>query len=144
MQGYQNSYDGSLDRRCSNYQQGFYRVKSVHSNSAEDRRWEFFCRRVTTSNWDADYWSGYVNGFDEPIIFSCRANYFICGAKSYHSNSAEDRRWDFKCCHSRNHFTQNCALSDYTNSFDGAMDYSVESASGVITGVYSYHTDSTE
>ena len=139
LQGYQNGYDQHLKVECSN-QQGFYRVKSEHSNRAEDRRWEWFCRRVTRTNFDDRYWSDYFHGFDEPIFFSCRANYFLCGVESYHSNGAEDRRWKFKCCHSRSHFTRNCALSGYVNSFDQRMDHSVGN-SEVITSVYSYHNN---
>ena len=139
---WQNSYDSPLKVQCSN-KEGFYLVKSQHSNGAEDRQWEWHCRRVATKNFDKTPWTGYINSFDEPIFFNCQKNHFLCGVESYHSNHAEDRRWKFKCCHSPNHFTRNCHLSGYVNSWDGWMNYQVGN-NEVITGVYSYHRNDKE
>ena len=137
-----NAYDKLLKVECSN-QQGIYRVKSRHSNSKEDRQWEWHCRQTAMTKFDKATWKGYVNDFDKPMFFNCPVNHFICGVESYHKNSKEDRRWKFKCCQSPYHYTRNCGLSEYANDWDRSMYYTVPS-NGVITGVYSYHSNSKE
>ena len=41
--------------------------------------------------------SGYVNGWDQPVSFTCGHLESIVGFSSYHDNGKEDRRWRFKC-----------------------------------------------
>ena len=95
------------------------------------------------SKFDHTYWTSYVNDWDRPLFFSCKANYIMCGVESYHDNDKEDRRWKFKCCRAKSHFTRNCELSGYANDFDKAMDFKLD-ASKVITGAYSWHRNSKE
>ena len=137
-----NGWDGPLRVECPN-QHGFYNVKSVHDNGKEDRLWEWNCQRVASTNYDDIYWTDYVNWFDQPISHMCNPNYYLCGVDSYHENWAEDRRWNFKCCHSPNHFLRTCGITGYVNGWDGPMDYRV-GASQVITGTYSYHDNGKE
>ena len=73
----------------------------------------------------------------------CNPNYYLCGVYSYHENWAEDRRWNFKCCRSPNHYLLNCGITGYVNGWDGPMDYRV-GGTQVITGVYSYHDNGKE
>ena len=140
LQDWQNKVTENLNMRC-NDQQGFYRVKSEHFNFHKDRRWQFFCRAVSDSSFEDAYWSGYVHEFDKPILFMCHPNYYVCGAKSDYKYFYGDRRWNFRCCRSENHFTKNCDLSEYVNDFDKPMEYSVIGAERVITGVFSYHNN---
>ena len=128
--------------QCGN-QQGIYKVVSEHDNGREDRRWQWYCRRHSITNFSHQYWSDNVNEMDQPLFFHCPANYILCGASSWHSNHQEDRIWRFKCCRSDNHFTRNCALSGYTNWFDHRIDYYVGD-SRVMTGAYSYHSNHEE
>ena len=142
QQTWQNERDKPLKVECGN-RKAFYRVRSEHSNKREDRHWEWSCRTIATSTFDDTYWTDYVNDWDKRFFFSCKANYIMCGVESYHSNDREDRRWKFKCCHAKSHFTRNCELSDYVNDFDRTMDYNV-GGSNVITGAYSYHSNDQE
>ena len=142
QQNWQNERDRTLKVECEN-RKAFYRVRSEHSNSREDRRWEWSCRTMAKSNFDDTYWTDYVNDWDKVFFFSCKANYIMCGVESYHKNDAEDRRWKFKCCSAKSHFTRNCELSDYANDFDRTMDYDV-GGSKVITAAYSYHSNGKE
>ncbi len=139
---WQNSYDGPLDVQCAE-NSGFNRVASQHANSVEDRLWQWDCTVVSEVDFNECYWTGYVNSFDQPIYTQCETDYIMSGVSSYHDNAVEDRRWDIRCCKAPNHFTRNCKISEYANTYDGAMDYSV-SEPRVFTGMFSAHHDGVE
>jgi hypothetical protein len=42
--------------------------------------------------------SGYVNGFDAPVNFTCPSGYAMVGTYSFHDNGREDRQYAFRCC----------------------------------------------
>ena len=142
MQQWQNSYDGNLKVECGK-RQGFNRVRSQHSNGAEDRIWQWDCVDVAKADFGYCYWSGYVNNFDYPMFYQCPSNYIMNGVESYHDNGHEDRRWKFKCCWALNHFTRNCHLTDYINNWDAVMDYTSDNPY-IFNGFFSYHDNGRE
>ena len=137
---WQNGYDEALDVDCPD-RQAFYRVRSEHHDGAEDRIWQWDCKEVTEISRSC-YTTGYINSFDELILFQCDTDYVMAGVHSYHDNGAEDRRWKFTCCRAEGYYTKNCQLSDYLNDWDAAIDYSVGSTSSrVFVGAFSEHSN---
>lgn len=134
VHSWDNGWDGVLNRQCGDTN-GFYRVRSQHHNGYEDRRWDWYCGVRAQASFDHCYWSGYVNSWRYLIAYECNPNYILKGVYSYHSNSQEDRRWNYLCCHAPNHFTTNCQISGFTSGYDGSFDYNVGS-SKVLTGMY--------
>ncbi|XP_076130903.1 hemagglutinin/amebocyte aggregation factor-like [Alosa pseudoharengus] len=95
--GYVNNWDGPLMFECpTNYV--VTGMSSVHDNHHEDRRWTFTC--CTGSNFCTGncQWSGYVNHFDGLLNWYAGVGYYLTGAKSYHENKHEDRRWQYQTC----------------------------------------------
>ena len=64
---YQNEFDRPLSVSCETGQ-GMHKVSSVHSNSAEDRAWSWYCKKIinTSSPWCSQT-VDYVNDFDLPM-----------------------------------------------------------------------------
>merc|ERR1712121_102154 len=84
-------------------------IKSIHNNHREDRLWEAICGKLPGIKADRSCkWSGYVNGFDETIAFTCPAGTVMTGMSSYHDNRREDRRFNFYCCATRAETIINC------------------------------------
>ena len=137
-----NLWDSQLSVVCGDCK-GISRVRSMHNNHYEDRRWRVICHTITQASYSHCYWSGYVNWFDQPFAFQCAANYVLNGVFSYHDNHREDRRWRFKCCHAPHYYTKNCFLTGYVNNWDGWMDYGV-GIPYVFTGAFSYHDNGRE
>ena len=46
------------------------RVRSIHSNSHEDRTWAFYCKTDSRIGRSCRY-SGWSNSFDNPLIYQC-------------------------------------------------------------------------
>jgi hypothetical protein len=42
--------------------------------------------------------TGYVNGYDQAVNYTCNPGYVLVGQASVHSNSTEDRIFQFRCC----------------------------------------------
>ena len=140
---YQNEFDEPLFVSCNGIQ-GMYKVSSVHSNSHEDRAWNWECRDVVSSGQPQSCsQTGYVNEWDLPMNFMCPANKYVAGVESHHDNGREDRRWKFTCCAIPNRITVSCRQTGYVNSFDGPMNFQADKDE-VITGVFSYHDNSKE
>ncbi|XP_041376727.1 dermatopontin-like [Gigantopelta aegis] len=115
------------------------RINSQHSNRYEDRLWKFDC--IHTGAKAACVWSGYVNGFDDPLLFQCANNGVITGIGSYHSNPTEDRRFKFRCCSIPGKTLKNCRFStSYHNTFDNDLNYYIPS-NKVLKGAFSYHSN---
>ena len=45
-------------------------MRSIHSNSLEDRTWAFYCRSDKRIGGSC-YYSGWKNTFDNPLTFQC-------------------------------------------------------------------------
>ncbi|KAK3740215.1 hypothetical protein RRG08_054237 [Elysia crispata] len=141
---YVNNWDEPFQYQCPEGQV-LRSVLSVHSNSAEDRRWMFTCGNApsgaspSTCRWTDDY----VNTWDEPISFMCPPNYVLAGVESYHSDAAEDRRMKFKCCKDPEYKTFSCGMSPYLNSWDSILTYSVPNGK-VLVGWFSVHSNQAE
>ncbi|WAR23908.1 HAAF-like protein, partial [Mya arenaria] len=100
---YVNNLDAEFFFECPNPDEFVSHMESVHDNGAEDRRFAFSCKKVT-SNGELHAGvhclqkSGYQNTYDHLLAFQCSDNSFINGMGSRHDNGAEDRIWQFKCC----------------------------------------------
>ena len=140
-QSWQNAYDGDLNVDCGGTS-ALYRVRSEHSNGAEDRQWQWECRNVYTA-FDHCYWTGYLNNFDQPIYYKCNHDYVLAGVHSYHDNGPEDRQWKARCCKSSDHFVQDCRITGHINSYDSYMDFMVLSPE-VFTGFFCAHDNGHE
>jgi len=136
-----SQFDQSYDFECS-AGSSINSVTGYHSNDFEDRIFCYSCQ--SNSGCDINdsqcYNTGYVNEFDAPVITLCKPNFFIAGVSSYHDNSKEDRRFDFKCCKNTGQYINNCTLDGPVNNFDGTMNYTL-SPGQVIVGAYSWHVD---
>ncbi|KAK3784011.1 hypothetical protein RRG08_025206 [Elysia crispata] len=140
---YVNNWDQPLLYACHGGQV-LKSVHSVHNNRAEDRRWRFTCGSAPAGgNPTSCYWTGYVNGWDEPVSFMCPADYMIAGVQSYHSNGAEDRRIKFKCCKHNGYKTYSCSLTSYLNGWDRPLDFTVP-GDKVLAGWASVHSNGAE
>ena len=141
---YVNAWDQPVLYSCTNGKI-LKSVQSIHSNGAEDRRWQFTCGSApSNASPNSCYWtSSYVNTWDEPISFMCAADHVITGVSSYHSNGAEDRRYKFKCCKHQGYKTYSCSLTSYLNNWDARLSYSVP-AGKVIAGWASWHSNGSE
>merc|ERR1712025_900323 len=84
------------------------------------------------------YWTGFLNNWEEPLLFNCPNDRVITGMQSYHNNGKEDRRFRVRCCGVSGKKAYNCQWSSYANNWEQAMDYSVPDTK-VMTGVFSYH-----
>ena len=143
MMQYHNEFDGPLSVSCETGQ-GMHKVSSVHSNSAEDRAWSWYCKKIiNTGSPRCSQTVDYVNNFDLPMNFMCPRDEYAAGVESYHDNRYEDRRWKFTCCSVPNHITASCRQTGYVNEFDKSMDFTAQSDE-VITGVFSYHDNGRE
>ena len=143
LAGWQNYWDRHHFGSCDD---GGYirRIKSIHDNSKEDRRWEIFCGK--SSNLAADqhcYWTGFLNSYDDMLAFNCPGNRVITGMQSQHNNGAEDRQFKFRCCAVSGRKPSNCEVTHYANGWDAAMDFTIPS-NKVLTGAFSLHSNSKE
>merc|ERR1712212_1394394 len=99
--GWQNNWDGKHHMVCRDGEH-IKQIKSMHSNSKEDRLWEAICAKMPGVKVDKSCrWSGYVNGWDEMLAFTCPSGTVMTGMSSYHDNGREDRRFQFYCCGAR-------------------------------------------
>ncbi|XP_075066468.1 hemagglutinin/amebocyte aggregation factor-like isoform X2 [Mixophyes fleayi] len=73
-------------------------MESYHDNTAEDRRWKFYCCKGEALFTRNCRWSRYVNNFDHYLRWDAPTNHHLTGAHSYHHNTYEDRRWRFHSC----------------------------------------------
>jgi hypothetical protein len=91
--------------------------------------------------------SGYVNGFDQVVNYTCPGNRVLTGELSYHTNGTEDRRHSFRCAEVRIDnqalVKRNCQWSGNVNSMDGLLNYQCPNSS-VMNGHSSYHDNGTE
>ena len=87
-----NDYDGYLYFECPEGQ-SISRLMSIHDNGHEDRMWAFECLPLEYG-YDSCAWSGYVNNYDEMLLFECASGAgVVAGMESEHDNKHEDRRY---------------------------------------------------
>ncbi|KAK3737721.1 hypothetical protein RRG08_017295 [Elysia crispata] len=127
---YINNWDEPLLFACHNGQV-MRSIHSVHSNSAEDRRWRFTCGSAPSgaSPTQGCHWTGYTNAWDEPVSFMCPEDHVIVGIQSYHDN--------------HRYRTFSCGLSQYLNEWDRPLDYTVGSDK-VLVGWTTAHSNRRE
>merc|ERR1712098_225824 len=128
--GWQNSWDGRHYMYCRNGQH-IRRLQSIHDNHREDRLWQADCGDVAGVKADqACVWTGYVNGWDEMLTYSCPSGKVITGMDSIHNNGKEDRLFKFRCCALRRTYRscpKNCYMTSWINGWDARMNYYVPS-----------------
>ncbi|ESO83343.1 hypothetical protein LOTGIDRAFT_133595 [Lottia gigantea] len=132
-------YDKPFLKECPS-KQSVYWIKSQHSNSREDRVWDYRCRHSSKISTTSE-----INPYDGTILFQCPRKGALVGVQSYHSNHHEDRIWSFKCCDV--HLTRgaNCLFTkSFVNQYDAVMDYKITPANNYLTGVYSEHNNHRE
>lgn len=130
-----NTWDGMLLFSCPKGK-SIRRIHSIHRNCIEDRIWAFSCESNSAAQ--VCSWTGFVNSYDDLLNFKCPNNGFISGIYSVHSNKREDRRFEFKCCHSSSYSRHSCKWSHTTN-WDADIDYST--TWGWLAGAHSYHNN---
>ena len=94
------SWDAAWTIECDDGT-AIYSIGSVHENSMEDRIYTFGCAGLVDKSLVNCAWANdgnYINSYRETFYYSCSDSGVIAGIKSVHSNSYEDRLWDFKCC----------------------------------------------
>jgi len=145
---WKNDWDKSLNFECPSGQY-ISNMKSTHSNSKEDRRWDFACKPGFVG--DQCYWmndNNYINDYDKEIRDYCNENGkdgVIVGFNSVHNNKKEDRRWKIKCCQmsAGTQEKKNCAWTSYINDWDKYMNYNVPLGKA-IHGIQSFHNNKKE
>ncbi|CAL1539510.1 unnamed protein product [Lymnaea stagnalis] len=135
--GFVNDWDQPFTFNCQTGHVISY-VSSIHNNRAEDRRWEFRCKNVVKTHSCSH--SGYVNEFDQPVVFKCPGDQVMTGVDSYHSNKAEDRRFGFQCCNVQERQPRDCYITGDVNRWDGKMTLVVPWGKA-IKGAYSHHNN---
>lgn len=93
---YVNDWDYPFNYNCphNGYITGMY---SVHDNGKEDRRWKFRCCSLQ-SHHTQDCLSKMANEWDQQMNFRVPYSYVLTGVFSYHSNSKEDRLYQYRYC----------------------------------------------
>jgi len=86
--------------------------------------------------------SGWLNNWDRPLNFRCRANYYLNRLASYHHNGTEDRRWRAGCQWFR-WGLKSCRRSGWVNNWRQTINYVCPSGK-VLAGMYSYHWNARE
>ena len=66
---------------------------------------------------NAHLFTGYVNDFDAPVLYTCPNGGYLNGVYSVHNNKKEGRRYRFRCCipKSGKYFPKNCISSSSNN-----------------------------
>ncbi|KAL5006789.1 hypothetical protein ScPMuIL_015595 [Solemya velum] len=129
-----NDYGGVLNFKCPSSRY-VSRIESVHSNSEEDRKWNFECRSFPKGfRPERCSWSGYVDEFNETLDFVCRDNGYLAGARNYHGNP------QFYCCSAPSIKYTDCYVANDANSMDEPMNYAVP-RDHLIAGANSTHRD---
>ena len=69
---------------------------------------------------NAHLFTGYVNDFDAPVLYTCPNGGYLNGVYSVHDNKKEDRRYRFRCCTGTpkpsKYFPKHCISSSSKNS----------------------------
>ena len=92
--------DGKFCEECP-LGMSLVRVDSFHGKPFDsyDRGFWFECRKLTDFNGDNCTWSdGFVNDVNEDFDYQCEAEGAIAGFRSGYNETADDRRWEIKCC----------------------------------------------
>ncbi|XP_062611243.1 hemagglutinin/amebocyte aggregation factor-like [Saccostrea cucullata] len=97
--GYVNDFDHAVHYRCpgAGYING---MASYHHNAYEDRRHRFRCCGPKSLNYQYKQcrWTGWVNHYDQPVVYFVPKGYVLRGVNSVHHNHYEDRRFQFEVC----------------------------------------------
>ncbi|XP_052803262.1 hemagglutinin/amebocyte aggregation factor-like [Mya arenaria] len=142
-----NNFDQPVNFNCPKKSQSINHIHSQHDNYREDRLFTYECKEIPTVSSDLRatcYKTGYVNAYDEEVLFKCEPNYYINGIHSVHNNYHEDRIWAFTCCHIPDFQMHGCKYSGWTNDYDHLENFYVEHGhvlAGVISRHNNYHED---
>lgn len=143
---WQNNYDGVLSYFATDSSGNFAPLcglKSIHSNSNEDRRFKWAkCplknvpsgKSVTVKYLTRGGWTT----LDGAYVHSCRESRFLVGIESYHINKNEDRAFKITCARWVDVRRGMCKWTGWLNNYDQAVDYSCE-PNKAISGFRSVH-----
>ncbi|XP_033114803.1 hemagglutinin/amebocyte aggregation factor-like [Anneissia japonica] len=95
--GYINDFDQPFSATCP-YNGIVNGVHSYHSNSKEDRRWKLYCCESNSYYTVNCYDTQTMHSWDGYHEYSAPSNYWIHGVAGQHSNSKEDRLWQYNVC----------------------------------------------
>lgn len=147
VSGWKNNWDKPLNFECPSSKYSIHRIASVHSNHYEDRLFDFSCRRVSSASGRVSCsWSGYVNDYDELVLYTCPNQGYLNGVHSIHYDRTEDRKYSFRCCIPKSVkglCLRNCHWTSFVNHWDGYFNYYVPYGH-VIRGVGSIHNNKKE
>ncbi|XP_045161447.2 hemagglutinin/amebocyte aggregation factor-like [Mercenaria mercenaria] len=140
--GWINQWDGPLEFECRSVHQFVSRVQSIHNNHREDRRYKMSCRNIPSyvrhCHSTSCRWTGYLNNYDDLLMYNCGRNGYINGFRSVHNNHYEDRRWRVRCCTVRGLYLHDCTHTGWTNSWDRPQYYNTPYGQ-ITSGVLSWH-----
>ncbi|XP_060556376.1 hemagglutinin/amebocyte aggregation factor-like [Ruditapes philippinarum] len=141
-----NNYDQHVEFKCDRQNQFVSHVSSIHSNPHEDRVFSMKCRDFpvkVAGLTPTCYWTGYINDWDQVMIYQCPGNSYIGGFQSDYSNPHKDRRWKAKCCHMKGIYLAGCHYTPWTNNYDGKQNFDAET-NRVTKGIASVHLNGIE
>ncbi|WAR04882.1 hypothetical protein MAR_020251 [Mya arenaria] len=75
-----NNFDQPVNFNCPKKSQSINHIHSQHDNYREDRLFTYECKEIPTVSSDLRatcYKTGYVNAYDEEVLFKCEPNYYI-------------------------------------------------------------------
>ena len=133
---------GELNVQCSD-KQGFYRVRSQHSNYHEDRVWQWYCHTVADKSFGHCYWTGWLNGWDQPLYVQCETTTFSQAFTATILTLQKIGGGKLDVVKRKTTLPETARSLAIWNGYDGNMDHSV-SAPKVFTGLFSAHMNSPE
>ncbi|XP_056015799.1 hemagglutinin/amebocyte aggregation factor-like isoform X2 [Ostrea edulis] len=142
---WKNNWDRPLNFQCPSTNSAISHVVSMHNNKKEDRRFNFNCRPVqAVSGPISCKLSGYVNSYDQPVLYTCPNGGYLNGVSSVHNNKKEDRMFRFRCCTPKpGYHHKNCKWTGWVNNWDETFSYFVP-RNYVIRGINSIHNNKKE
>lgn len=133
----------SLNFQCYGNGRSVQLWKSIHRNCKQDRIHSFQCKLGPDPNYRSCdcAWKYYANGYDKPIVFKCPHNGFITGIRSVYSTHYKDRRFRFRCCHTKKYKPNNCKITPLKNGWDRNLNYRIP-RNYYLVGAFSHHHNS--
>jgi len=82
------------------------------------------------------------NNFDAAHSFNCPSGKTVLQIQSIHTNSKEDRRWNWTC-KTENVVSDSCWMTPFVNDWDGTLNWQCP-GDHLLTGTYSVHNNGRE
>ena len=134
-----NAYTGwhsTISERCPGGQY-MYRISGVYSNYHKDRAWAFKCTRGSSVVTSSCSWKTSLHAYNGELLYQCPYG-VISGLYATYSKNAQDRKFAFYCCYTKQNVQYSCKWTSYVNTFQGYLWYQVPSGY-FLTGAKSHH-----